>query len=124
MRSTGKPNNQSKKTSRNNTTPRRINSTSKRKRTVDASFFGVKTRNKRALIVAPCDVWHNNKPQCRYCNRYLRLHKQDAESHLLYRCKAIPDSEPLVKSKRRHPKGLMARLAAISAVPDPGGEII
>ena len=77
---------------------------------------------KRALVVAPCDIWSGNKHICRYCR--VVLSNQPSESHLLYHCTGIPNSKPLSKSNRRFPKGLMKRLAEISAVPDPGGEIV
>ena len=78
--------------------------------------------SKRALTIAPCNVWLGSKPFCRYCNA--DLSGASDESHLLYNCTGVPNSNPLPKSRRRFPKGLMKRLAEISAIPDPGGDII
>lgn len=97
----------------------------------DSGFNKTLSASKRALVIAPCNIWNGPTAKCRYCgvnlftNVFNRTRKRiPSESHLLYECSGIPNSVPLPKSNRRHPKGLMARLAAISAVPDPGGDIV
>ena len=107
--------------------PRALSRRHKRRVSPDVTLSPQKNHSrrrppKRALIVAPCDIWSGNKPFCRYCNSDLSV--SSSESHLLYQCTGIPNSIPLPKSSRRFPKGLMKRLAEISAVPDPGGEIV
>ena len=93
---------------------------SKRKR---PDSDGNRRSGKRALILAPCDIRSGSTHRCRYCNVDFNG-LGNSESHLLYHCTGIPDSNPLPKSKRNYPKGLMKRLAEIGAVPDPGGDIL
>jgi hypothetical protein len=97
-----------------------------------SGFHKTLSASKRALVIAPCNIWTGSTAKCRYCgtnlftNVFNRHGKSipSSESHLLFECAGIPNPLPLPKSNRRHPKGLMARLAAISAVPDPGGDIV
>ena len=96
-----------------------------------SGFHKTMSASKRALVIAPCNIWTGPTSKCRYCgtNLFTNVFNRNgkripSESHLLFECKGIPNSDPLPKSNRRHPKGLMARLAAISAVPDPGGDIV
>ena len=93
---------------------------SKRKRPDSA---GNRRSGKRALILAPCDIISGSTHRCRYCNMDFNG-LGNSESDLIYHCTGIPNSNPLPKSKRNYPKGLMKRLAEIGAVPDPGGDIL
>jgi len=112
-------------------TPRRqnIQVSSSRKRKPDQEDTNnriSKPDKKRPLELLPCEKWIDNTAYCRFCNQRLVIPspRELLDSHLLYECQGIPNSQPLVKTRARHPKGLMARLAAISAVPDPGGDIV
>ena len=93
---------------------------SKRKR---PDSTGNRRSGKKALILAPCDIISGSTHRCRYCNMDFNG-LGNSESHLIYHCTGIPNSNPLPKSKRNYPKGLMKRLAEIGAVPDPGGDIL
>ena len=92
------------------------------KRKQDEVDGAPKRYGKRPMILAPCDMRDGLSYKCRYCK--LDIISNQSESHLLYHCKGIPNSDPLPKSNRSYPKGLMKRLAEIGAVPDPGGAIL
>ena len=101
-------------------------STKRKRNENDTEASIIRPERKRSLDLLPCENWINNIPYCRFCNSELLVPspREDLDSHLLYECKGIPNSEPLEKSRYRHPRGLMARLAAIGAVADPGGDIV
>jgi len=112
-------------------TPRRqnIQVSSSRKRNLaqqDTDVRISKPDKKRPLELLPCEKWIDNIAYCKFCEQRLVIPspRENLDSHLLYECRGIPNSQPLVKTRARYPKGLMARLAAISAVPDPGGDIM
>ena len=107
------------------------NISSRNKRKIGDSSSSPKTSQisaKRSRIVLPCSSWSKGVASCNYCGvelcRGVAVNESiDSESHLLYVCTGIPNSKPLPKKNRRRIRDLMSRLAAISAVPDPGGDI-
>ena len=72
-----------------------------------------------------CDRWSGNDAFCAFCDKKLavtRLRKKPRfESHLLFDCSGIPQSNPLPSKSWPKQADLMKRLAAIGASPDPGG---
>ena len=83
---------------------------------------------KRARILCRVSTWNGNQIKCRFCSEQLPISRQQQsrskfDSHLVHHCLGIPNSVPLPTNRKPRPKDLMARLAAIGAVPDPGGDV-
>ena len=81
---------------------------------------------KRAKIMCRVSTWDGRDLKCRFCSDTFNMSRQQKshtkyDSHLVHHCLGIPDSKPLPSRRKPRGKDLMSRLAAIGAVPDPGG---
>jgi len=111
-----------KKQSKPKTLPKKTNKKRKEPPVLDDPPPNKKIKSIATIV--PCSVYADNSYKCRFCEKDLENFKKDVKSHLLFYCEGIPNSQPILNINRRRPAGLMARLAAIGAVPDPGGDII
>ena len=83
---------------------------------------------KRARILCRVSTWDGSDLKCKFCSEQIPISRQHQshsrfDSHLVHHCLGIPNSAPLPTNRKPRPKDLMARLAAIGAVPDPGGDV-
>jgi hypothetical protein len=69
------------------------------------------------------DTWNEDVPSCNFCGKDLdlKVKKGKYNSHLLFECTEVVNSQPLKRANNRgRPKDLFKRLAELAVPPDPG----